>query len=130
METPDDVVKRLRAASRFRTVALIIVVALIASVYLGPRYSLFAFALPVAITAIALYYFKYRTPENTDHAVMTLGALLILFAWYGVLAGAHDRGQHRDIERIVCQDTRGENAEYRCSEVRNVLATPLSDDPD
>lgn len=124
--------KRMRAARRFQIIAVVIVGALIASLYLGPRYSLFGFAFPVAITAVALFYFYHRTPQNTDQAVVVLGALLILITWYGTLADARDRGQHRDIERLACDGTRGENAEYRCAEIRDVLATPLfprSDDP-
>lgn len=132
MSATDDVLKRTRAAKRFQTIAVVVVLGLIASVYLGERYSLFGFAFPVAITAVALYFFYHRTPQNTDQAVLVLGALLILVTWYGTLANAHDRRLDRDIERLACDSIRGENAEYRCSEIRNVLATPLfpgSDDP-
>lgn len=132
MSAQDDDLKRLRAARRFQTIAVVIVGALIASLYLGPHYSLFGFAFPVAITAIALFYFYHRTPQNTDQAVVILGALLILITWFGTLAEAHDRRQHRDIERLACEGTHGENAAYRCAEIRDVLATPLipgGDDP-
>lgn len=125
MSATDDLLKRMRAAKRFQTIAGIVVVTLIASAYLGPRYSLFGFAFPVAVTAVVLYYFYHRTQPNTDQPIVMLGALLILVTWYGTLADAHDRGQHRDIERLACDGVRGENAEHRCSEIRNVLATPL-----
>lgn len=125
MSASDDVSKRVRAARRFQTIALIVVVALIASAYLGPRYSLFGFAFPVAVTAVVIFYFYHRTQQNTDQPIVMLGALLILVTWYGTLADAHDRGQHRDIERLGCDGVRGENAEHRCAEIRNILATPL-----
>lgn len=77
------------------------------------------------MTAIALFYFHHRTERNAEQGIVVLGALAMLFAWGSTFVSAHDRGQHREIERLACHDVRGQNAEYRCSEIRDVLATPL-----
>ncbi len=125
MTAPDDGLKRMRAAQRFRTISFIVVAALAASALLPPQYSFAGFAIPVAVTAIVLFYFHHRTAQNTEQGIVILGALAILFAWGSTFVNAHDRGQHREIERLACQEVRGQNAEYRCEEIRDVLATPM-----
>lgn len=122
---PEDGLVRMRAANRFRNVSLIVVALLLASALLGPHYSLAGFAIPVGVTAIALFYFHHRTVNNTEQAVAVLGGLLILFAWGNTIIGAHNSIRHRDIEQIACENTRGTNAEYRCAEIRDLLSRQL-----
>ena len=88
----------------------VIFLALVSSLFLPEQYSLFVFAFPFGMVAVAAYYLRFRPIANLENGLMLLAAIIALQA-ATVLRGHFERSDiDRDVEQIACRSDLAERA--------------------
>ena len=115
--------ERLESDARVhRIVGWAVFIALLASAFLPARYSLYAFAFPVGMVAIALYYWRFREVANLE-AGLTMLLLVVALQAFGIWKNGSDRRQaNEQIEDLICRSHWADRADpSMCDEALAIL---------
>lgn len=116
-----DVVKRHRAASRYRTIAGIIFGGLVASAFLPHQYSFAPLAIPFGFVAIAFYYVHHNDVDHTKSGYVVVAALVAIQAAMIIYSRYQVNEDYAKIERWACNGALDPRAEARCEEIRGII---------
>jgi len=111
-----------RDAKIHRVGAWLIFAALLLSAFLPSKYSLFAFAFPFGMVAVAVYYVRFRTIADLEPGLMFLAVIITLQSGT-ILKARFDRADaYRQIEDVACRSDFSDRAgEGLCDEVHAIL---------
>ena len=118
-KSPDD----LRSDARVHRIGgWLIFGALLLSAFLPDRYTLFAFAWPFAMVALATYYARFHRIADLQTGLFGLAALVVIDAYFAIVHLEERRRADRQIERIACEGLYSERAGPElCNDVMIVL---------
>jgi hypothetical protein len=111
-----------REARIHRIAGWVIFLALLFSTFLPNRYSLFMFAFPFGMVAVAVYFVRFRTIANLESGLVLLAIIVALQAAAILKSGFDRREINREIERIACRSDLADRAgDELCDEIFGAL---------
>ncbi len=120
-----------RDARIHRIAGWAIFLALLFSAFLPNRYSLFVFAFPFGMVAVAVYFVRFRTIANLESGLALLAMIVALQA-AAMLKSVFDRREiNREVERIACSSDLADRAGRElCDEIYGALYPEPEPDPE